>query len=100
MGGWKDRKFYLVAYFFCNSIYNRRMQDIITSTLEAYGERGGYSAMARTVGVPCGIAVQLILDGEPALTKPGVHAPYTKEVCDPLREKLEGEGIGMVERVL
>ena len=56
--------------------------------------------MARTVGVPCGIAVQLILDGEAALTKPGVHAPYTKEICDPLREKLEAEGIGMVERVL
>ncbi|KAG8706312.1 hypothetical protein FRC09_002478 [Ceratobasidium sp. 395] len=74
--------------------------DIITSTLEAYGERGGYSAMARTVGVPCGIAVQLILDGEPALSKPGVHAPYTKEICDPLSEKLEAEGIGMVERVL
>lgn len=55
--------------------------------------------MARTVGVPCGIAVQLILDGEPALSKVGVHAPYTKEVCDPLREKLEAEGIGMVERV-
>lgn len=76
------------------------LQDVITSTLEAYGERGGYSAMARTVGVPCGIAVQLVLDGEPALTKPGVHAPYTKEICDPLREKLEAEGIGMVERVL
>jgi saccharopine dehydrogenase-like NADP-dependent oxidoreductase len=76
------------------------LQDIITSTLEAYGERGGYSAMARTVGVPCGIATRLVLDGEPALLKPGVHAPYTKEICDPLRAKLEEEGIGMVERVL
>ncbi|CAE6497076.1 unnamed protein product [Rhizoctonia solani] len=74
--------------------------DIITSTLEAYGERGGYSAMARTVGIPCGIATRLVLDGEPALNKPGVHAPYTKEICDPIREKLEAEGIGMVERVL
>ncbi|CAE6344598.1 unnamed protein product [Rhizoctonia solani] len=74
--------------------------DIITSTLEAYGERAGYSAMARTVGIPCGIATCLLLDGEPALNKPGVHAPYTKEICDPIRAKLESEGIGMVERVL
>lgn len=56
--------------------------------------------MARTVGVPCGIATRLLLDGEPALNKPGVHAPYTKDICEPIRAKLEAEGIGMVERVL
>merc|ERR1719326_2895291 len=28
-----------------------------------YGTVGGPTAMARTVGVPCGIATQLILDG-------------------------------------
>lgn len=35
----------------------------IKSTMLAYGKPGGDSAMATTVGVPCGIAVQLILDG-------------------------------------
>ncbi|KAF8260637.1 saccharopine dehydrogenase [Lactarius quietus] len=73
-------------------------EQIITSTLEAYGAPGGYSAMALTVGVPCGIATQLVLDG--VISKPGVLVPYTKEICDPLREQLEKEGIGMVERVL
>jgi saccharopine dehydrogenase-like NADP-dependent oxidoreductase len=48
--------------------------------------------------VPCGIAVQLVLDG--VLKTPGVHAPYSKEFCDPLRAALEAEGLGMVERVL
>jgi len=74
--------------------------EIRTSTLEAYGSTapGGYSAMARTVGVPCGIAVQLVLDG--VLKTPGVHAPYTKEVCEPLRRELEKEGLGLVERTL
>jgi saccharopine dehydrogenase-like NADP-dependent oxidoreductase len=72
--------------------------DTLTSTLELYGEPGGHSAMARTVGVPCGIAVQLVLDG--VLATPGVHAPYSKEFCDPLREALEKEGLGMIERVL
>jgi saccharopine dehydrogenase (NADP+, L-glutamate forming) len=29
-----------------------------------YGIPNGYTAMARTVGIPCAIAVQLILDGK------------------------------------
>lgn len=33
---------------------------------------------AKLVGVPCGMAVQFILEG--VLTKPGVHAPYDEEV--------------------
>jgi len=73
-------------------------QQIITSTLEAYGTTDGHSAMALTVGVPCGIATQMVLDG--TLSTPGVLVPYTKEICDPLRERLEEEGISMVERVL
>lgn len=73
-------------------------QQIITSTLEAYGAPDGHSAMALTVGVPCGIATQMVLDG--TLSTPGVLVPYTKEICDPLRERLEEEGITMVERVL
>ncbi|KLO05456.1 spermidine synthase [Schizopora paradoxa] len=73
-------------------------KDVITSTLEKYGEPGGYSAMARTVGIPCGIAVQLVLDG--TIKTPGILAPYTKEICDPLREVLEREGLGMIEKTL
>lgn len=54
--------------------------------------------MALTVGVPCGIAVQFVLDG--VINTPGILAPYTKEICDPLRAKLEEEGLGMIEKVL
>lgn len=54
--------------------------------------------MALTVGLPCGIATQLVLDG--ILNKPGVHAPYDENMCAVLREVLEKEGVGMVERVL
>lgn len=73
-------------------------RDTITSTLEKYGVPGGYSAMAETVGVPCGIAVQLVLDG--VITQTGVVQPYTKEICDPIRALVEQEGLGMIERVL
>ncbi|RPD57107.1 Saccharopine dehydrogenase [Lentinus tigrinus ALCF2SS1-6] len=70
----------------------------ITSTLEAYGEPNGHSAMARYVGVPCGIAVQFVLDG--FFKAPGIYAPHTKEICDPLRAQVEAEGMGLVEKVL
>ncbi|KAI6008858.1 Saccharopine dehydrogenase-domain-containing protein [Pisolithus orientalis] len=73
-------------------------QQILTSTLEKYGSPGGHSAMAVTVGVPCGIATQLVLDG--VINTPGVLAPYTKEICEPIRAILESEGLGLVERVL
>ena len=72
--------------------------DTLTSTLEAYGKPDGYSAMALTVGLPCGIATQLVLDG--VISTPGVLAPYTKEICDPIRKILESEGLGLVEKVL
>ncbi|KAJ7043328.1 saccharopine dehydrogenase [Mycena alexandri] len=78
--------------------YKDGKEETITSTLEAYGTPGGHSAMALTVGLPCGIATQLVLDG--VLSTPGVHAPYSKEICDPIREKLESEGLGLTERIL
>lgn len=53
--------------------------------------------MAVTVGVPCGIATQLVLDGE--IKTPGVLTPYTREICDPIRREVEREGLGCVEKV-
>ncbi|KAF9761494.1 hypothetical protein IL306_003790 [Fusarium sp. DS 682] len=50
--------------------------------------------------VTCGIATQLLLDGDPAFNKPGVIAPYSKEICDPIRARVEAEGIKLVERAL
>jgi len=73
-------------------------EQTITSTLEAYGSKRGHSAMALTVGLPCGIATQLVLDG--VINKPGVLTPYTKDICDPLREILEKEGLGLKEKYL
>ena len=52
--------------------------------------------MALYVGVPGGIAVQLELDGK--LSTPGVLAPYSMEICDPIRE--EAQGKGLAEKVI
>lgn len=56
--------------------------------------------MALSVGVTCGIATQLLIDGHPALSKPGVLAPYKKDICDPIRTLLEKEGVKMIEQTV
>ncbi|KAI9293025.1 saccharopine dehydrogenase [Neoconidiobolus thromboides FSU 785] len=66
-------------------------KETLTSTLLEYGEPNGYSAMARTVGVPCGIATQLILDG--ILTKKGVLAPIDYDMLELFLPYLEKENI-------
>ncbi|RKP09877.1 Saccharopine dehydrogenase [Thamnocephalis sphaerospora] len=73
-------------------------KQIRTSTLLDYGVPNGDTSMAKTVGVPCGIAVQLVLDG--VLNKKGVIAPMTTDINNPIIEALEKEGIGMVEAIL
>ncbi|ORY00125.1 saccharopine dehydrogenase [Basidiobolus meristosporus CBS 931.73] len=69
-----------------------------TSTLLEYGEPNGPSAMAKTVGIPCAIAVDLILDG--VLKEKGVIAPMTPEINNPIMEALEKEGIQVIEAIL
>ncbi|KAK7205765.1 saccharopine dehydrogenase [Myxozyma melibiosi] len=70
-----------------------------TSTLADYGDPSGYSSMAKLVGTPCAVAAELILDGY--FKQTGILAPYSPEICDPLREILkEKYGIFMVEKTL
>ncbi len=56
------------------------------------------SAMARTVGVPCGVATQMILDKQ--ITRTGVLAPLDKELYLPLLNALKERGIELKEEVV
>ncbi|PVU97559.1 hypothetical protein BB559_001968 [Furculomyces boomerangus] len=69
-----------------------------TSTMIEYGIPNGNTAMATTVGVPCGIATQLVLDGK--ITQTGVIAPMKPEIYVPIMTELEKEGIRCVEQTL
>lgn len=70
-----------------------------TSTLCETGNPDGYSAMATLVGVPCGVAVKLVLDG--TISKKGILAPMGMEICGPLLKTLkEDYGIEMIEKTL
>ncbi len=68
--------------------------------MELLGDPQGYSGMSKSVGITCGISTQMLLDKHPAIAQPGVVAPYTKELCDALREKVETEGIKLIEKYL
>ncbi|KAJ2741787.1 saccharopine dehydrogenase (NADP+, L-glutamate-forming), partial [Coemansia sp. BCRC 34301] len=69
-----------------------------TSVTLMYGEPNGFSAMAKTVGVPCGIATQLILDGK--ITNTGIIAPMTPDIYQPIMDLLPSEGINAVEETI
>jgi len=69
-----------------------------TSTLVEYGDPKGYSAMAKLVGVPCGVAVKQVLDG--TISEKGILAPMTSKINDPLMEELKKYGITMVEKTI
>ena len=62
-----------------------------TSTLIVKGEDSLHTAMARTVGLPLGIAAKLVLEGKIRLS--GLHIPILPELYDPVLGELEQQGI-------
>ncbi|KAG9246243.1 Saccharopine dehydrogenase [Calycina marina] len=69
-----------------------------TSTLVEYGDPKGYSAMAKLVGIPCGVAVKQVLDG--TISEKGVLAPMISKINDPLMAELKKYGIECVEKTI
>ncbi|KAI8906263.1 Saccharopine dehydrogenase-domain-containing protein [Gorgonomyces haynaldii] len=67
----------------------------LSSTLIQYGTPGGYSAMAKTVGLPAAICTQMLLDGD--IKRTGVLAPMTRDIYEPTIKKLAKEGIQFIE---
>ena len=65
------------------------------SSFVILGEDQTYTGMAKTVGLPVGIATKLILNGE--IKSTGVKVPVSKEIYKPVLEELEQFGIRFVE---
>ncbi len=61
------------------------------STMVDYGEIDGFTAIAKTVGMPAAIAVKMILKGE--LTLKGVQIPTAKEIYIPVLKELQEYGL-------
>ena len=52
--------------------------------------------MAKTVGLPLGIDVKLILNGTIKMT--GLHIPTAKEIYEPVLKELEEQGVRFEEK--
>ena len=91
-----ERDLIILAHHF-EASYPDKPKEQISSTLIAYGETGGYSAMARTVSLPAAIAIDLILRGE--IKAKGVQTPVTPELYKPILAGLKTLGIEPVEEV-
>ena len=65
------------------------------SSFVLLGEDQTYTGMAKTVGLPVGIATKLILNGE--IKSTGVKVPVSKEIYKPVLDELEQFGIRFVE---
>ena len=68
----------------------------IESSLIVKGEDSQRTAMAKTVGLPLGIAAKLILNNQINIT--GLHIPTIKEIYGPVLAELENAGIAFTER--
>ena len=65
------------------------------SSFVLLGDDQTYTGMAKTVGLPVGIATKLILNGE--IKSTGVKIPVSKDIYKPVLEELEQYGIRFIE---
>jgi saccharopine dehydrogenase-like NADP-dependent oxidoreductase len=67
----------------------------IQASLIAKGDDATYTAMAKTVGLPLGIAAKLLVQGK--IKSRGVVIPVNKELYDPILKELGELGIALTE---
>lgn len=68
-----------------------------TGTLILKGDDDAHTAMAKTVGLPLGIAARLILNGTINLS--GLHIPVVKAIYEPVLEELKLHGLIFKEQI-
>ncbi|MCH8534502.1 MAG: saccharopine dehydrogenase NADP-binding domain-containing protein [Flavobacteriaceae bacterium] len=85
----EDKDMIVMYHKFGYEINGEKKQ--IDSTMVSIGENQKYTAMAKTVGIPVGIACLKILNEE--ITMPGVLRPIHKEIYEPVLKELEDYNI-------
>lgn len=92
--GKEDRDMIVMQHLF--ELETDQGKEMLTSSLVCFGEDSTYTAMAKTVGLPLAIAVDLFLDGKIKLS--GLHLPILPEIYLPILEELEKRGIIFQEK--
>jgi saccharopine dehydrogenase-like NADP-dependent oxidoreductase len=67
------------------------------ATMIHNGERGGYTAMSTTVGLPAGVVAKLLLTDKMSLT--GCHIPTHPQIYRPVLDEIAGYGLVFKEKI-
>lgn len=89
----QDKDLVVMIHEFIYELNNKKYA--LHSSLYLKGEDQLQTAMAKTVGLPLGIAARMILQKK--IRETGVCIPLQKEIYDPVLRELELLGIGFVE---
>ncbi len=73
------------------------IKELHTASMIHNGERGGYTAMSKTVGLPAAIVAKLLMRHELPLT--GCHIPTHPAIYQPVLRELKEHGIAFNEKV-
>ena len=91
-----DKDMIVMLHEFEYNVNGKR--EIINTSLVVKGDNNVNTAMAKTVGLPLGIAAKLILNG--TIRSRGLHIPISKDIYEPVLDELEGHGIKFHEEIL
>ena len=89
-----DKDMIVMQHLFGYELNGEQKQ--IESSMVCIGDNQVYTAMAKTVGLPVGIATLKILNGE--IKTPGVQIPIQKEIYEPILKELKENGILFIEK--
>ena len=92
----KDKDMIVMYHKFGYVLEGKKLQ--IDSKMVCLGEDQTYTAMAKTVGLPVGMATLLILNGK--IKTPGVQLPIREEVYLPILKELEEYGVVFKEEIV
>jgi saccharopine dehydrogenase-like NADP-dependent oxidoreductase len=89
----EDKDMIVMQHLFGYEINGKKEQ--IKSSMVCIGDDQTYTAMAKTVGLPVGIATIKILNEK--IKTPGVQLPISKEIYEPILSELKENGIVFTE---
>jgi saccharopine dehydrogenase-like NADP-dependent oxidoreductase len=85
----------------CEGVSGEKAQRLTVELFDRTNPMTGDTAMARTTGFPCAIAVRMLVEG--TFREPGIHPPEylgrDPKLYEALRGELESRGVVMTERV-
>ncbi|OIR00589.1 saccharopine dehydrogenase [mine drainage metagenome] len=88
-----DKDMIVMLHEFAYEIAGKKK--IINSSLVVKGDDSLRTAMAKTVGLPLGIAAKLILEGK--INETGLHIPIIPNIYEPVLHELKNFGIKFIE---